>query len=149
MPGVRSIERKTPAFVWPYAAAITFSLTDMFRKSRNVWNVREMPRWQILCGASPTIDCPSSVMSPLVRVVDAGDQVEERRLAGAVRPDHRDDLALLDVHVEVGDDLQPAERERDALQLEQRHQMISTRRSPSRPFGRRIISPIRISPSTM
>ena len=53
MPGVRSIERKTPAFVWPYAAAITFSFTDMFRKSRSVWNVREMPRWQIWCGCEP------------------------------------------------------------------------------------------------
>ena len=41
MPGVRSIERKTPARVWPYAAAITFSLTDMFRKRRSVWNVRD------------------------------------------------------------------------------------------------------------
>ena len=56
----------------------------------------------------------------LVGLVDAGDQVEERRLAGAVRADHADDLALVDVQVELGDDLQAAERERDAAQLEQR-----------------------------
>ena len=53
-------------------------------------------------------------MSPGVRLVDAGDQVEERRLAGAVRADHADDLALVDVEVELGDDLQAAEGLRDA-----------------------------------
>src|SRR5256885_4828827 len=45
----------------------------------------------------------------------------------SVRPDHADDLVLVDVQVEVGDHLQAAERLRDALQLEQgRHQPIST-----------------------
>ena len=39
-----------PARVWPYAAAITFSFTVMFRKSRRVWNVRAMPRRVIWCG---------------------------------------------------------------------------------------------------
>src|SRR6185312_12057335 len=84
-----------------------------------------------------------------IRRVDARDQVEERRLAGAVRPDHAHDLALVDVEVEPVDHAQAAEGERDALQLEQRHQTISTRRSPSSPLGRRIIRPIRIRPSTM
>src|SRR4029079_2652299 len=84
-----------------------------------------------------------------LRSIDAGDEVEERRLAGAVRPDHAHDLALVDVEVEPVDHAQAAEGERDALQLEQRHQTISTRRSPSSPLGRRIIRPIRIRPSTM
>ena len=30
--------------VRPYCTAITFSFTVMFRKSRNVWNVRAIPR---------------------------------------------------------------------------------------------------------
>ena len=45
----------------------------------------------------------------------------------------------VDLQVELRDDLEAAERERDAAQLEQRlvgHQTISTRRSPKRPFGR-------------
>ena len=87
-----------------------------------------------------------------VGLVDAGDQVEERRLAGAVRADHADDLALVDVQLEIRDDLEPAECERDAAQCEQGlvgHQTISTRRSPKRPFGRSTMSTTRIAPSTM
>ena len=53
-----------PAFVCDHAAAITFSLTVMFRKSRSVWNVRAIPRAVISCGSSPRIDCPSKRMSP-------------------------------------------------------------------------------------
>src|SRR5262245_46950175 len=92
---------------------------------------------------------PVEVDVTLVRTVDPRDQVEEGRLAGAVRADHGDDLALLDVKVELVDDGQAAEREGDAVELEQRHQTISTRRSPSSPFGRRIIRQIRIRPRTM
>ena len=82
-----------------------------------------------------------------VGLVDAGDEVEERRLAGAVRPDHADDLALVDVQVELVDAREPAEALRDALELEQRrHQTISTRDVPSSPCGRAFISTIRITP---
>ena len=86
-----------------------------------------------------------------VRPVDAGDQVEERRLPRAVRPDDADDLALVDVDVEVDDDGETAEVERDLLDLEELlgHQTISTLRSPSRPFGRMIMSAMRMSPRTM
>jgi hypothetical protein len=89
----------------------------------------------------------------LRRLVDAGDEVEERRLAGAVRADHGDDLALVDVEVEPGDDLQAAEGHRHLPELQELlrcgHQMISTRFSPSRPCGRAIIVATRIAPSTM
>ena len=64
MPGVRRIERNTPARVCPYAAAITFSFTVMFRNSRRFWNVRAMPRWLMRYGGSPTIDSPAKRMSP-------------------------------------------------------------------------------------
>ena len=43
------------------------------------------------------------------RVDDPGDDVEERRLAGAVRPDDADDRALRDVEVDVADGDQAAE----------------------------------------
>ena len=43
------------------------------------------------------------------RVVDAGDDVEERRLAGAVRPDQADDRALRDREVDAVDRDQAAE----------------------------------------
>ncbi len=53
-----------PAFVRPYAAAITFSLTDMLRNRRNVWKVRAIPRRVIACGGKPTIGSPSKTISP-------------------------------------------------------------------------------------
>ena len=66
IPGVRSIARNTPAFVRPYAAAITFSFTDMFRNRRNVWNVRAMPSWLMRNGFLPPIDLPANRTSPAV-----------------------------------------------------------------------------------
>ena len=84
-----------------------------------------------------------------VGAVDAGDQVEERRLAGAVRADHADDLALVDVQVEPVDHLQAAEGLRDPLQLEDAEaaaQTISTLEVPSSPCGRQLISTIRSAP---
>ena len=66
MPGVRSIERNTPAFVCPYAAAITFSRTVMLRNRRSVWNVRAIPRRVIWCGSRPLMLEPAKTMSPPV-----------------------------------------------------------------------------------
>ena len=86
-----------PTFVCPYCDAMTFSITLMLRNRRSVWNVRATPRCVIVCGARPTRLSPSSRISPLVGPVDAGDEVEQRRLAGAVRPDDADDLVLVDL----------------------------------------------------
>ena len=61
-------------------------------------------------------------------------EVEERRLAGTVRADHADDLALVDVQVEVGDDPEAAEVHRHRPEVEQalcaRLAPISTRARP-------------------
>src|SRR5262245_64110088 len=51
----------------------------------------------------------------------AGDQVEERGLAGAVRADDQPPLAGLDAHVHVAGDAQPAERLPQAAELERAH----------------------------
>ena len=112
----------------------------MFRNSRSVWNVRAIPRRVISCGSRPSRLSPAKRMSPRVRRVDAGDEVEERRLAGAVRADHADDLALVDVQVELVDAREPAEALRDALQLEQPlgHQTISTRARAEQPLRARV-----------
>ena len=47
---------------------------------------------------------PSSVIAPAVDLVEAHEQVDERRLAGAGRADDRDRLARLGVEVEVLDE---------------------------------------------
>ena len=57
----------------------------------------------------------------LVRLVQPRDQVEERRLAGAVRADQADDLALADVERDVVDRDDPAEPPRHVLDREQGH----------------------------
>src|SRR5581483_5221844 len=53
--------------------------------------------------------------------VEAGDEVEDGRLAGAVRADQADDLALRHVERDVVDRDDPAEAARDVPDLQQRH----------------------------
>src|SRR5207244_922247 len=78
--------------------------------------------------------------------VDPGDQVEERRLARAVRADDAHDLALVDVQVEVADHPQPAEGLVQRPEFEQRHQTISTRGLPRSPCGLAAMTTIRAAP---
>src|SRR5205085_7182654 len=56
-----------------------------------------------------------------VRPVEPGDQVEERRLAGAVRADQPADLAALDAERDVVDGDDAAEAPRHVLEREQGH----------------------------
>ena len=53
------------------------------------------------------------------RLVDPGQHVEDRRLAGAVRPDQADDGARTDLQGKARDRLQPRERDGAAARLEQ------------------------------
>ena len=58
---------------------------------------------------------------PAVRPVQTGNQVEQRRLAGAVRADQPDDLTLTDVERDVVDRDDAPEPPRHVLHGEQRH----------------------------
>ncbi len=98
--------------------------------------------------------------------VEAGDQVEEGGLAGAVRPDQRRDRALVDVHGRAADGLDAAEALVDLGRLEelaaargrrggggrpagrQSPRTISSR-LPNAPCGRNAISPISTRPRMM
>ena len=55
------------------------------------------------------------------RAVDAADAVEHARLAGAVRPDERQDLARLERERDVVNHLQAAESELEPAQLQLSH----------------------------
>jgi hypothetical protein len=57
----------------------------------------------------------------LVGAVEPRDQVEQRRLAGAVGPDQADDLSFGHVQRDVVDRHDAAERLRHVLDREQRH----------------------------
>ena len=81
------------------------------------------------------------------RLVHAGDHVEDRGLARAVRPDDADHLTLADLQVQLGQGAQPAERQGQPVELENgAHVATSTRRCPSSPCGRAIIITMRIAP---
>src|SRR3546814_10894557 len=54
------------------------------------------------------------------RLVEAIDAVEHRRLAGAVRADDREDIALADLEADVVDRGDAAEAEPDVLKRERR-----------------------------
>ena len=71
-----------------------------------IWKVRTMPSAATECGFRPVMSLSSNITLPLRRAVSSGQQIEDRRLAGAVGPDQTDDLARLDAHVESGDGLQ-------------------------------------------
>ena len=73
------------------------------------------------------------------RLVQAADAVEERGLAGAVRPDQRADLALLDREGEVGERDDSAELDPNIFDRQQRHSTTSRerRRVPRTSHSRR------------
>ena len=58
-----------------------------------IWKLRARPRRLISYGFRPSMRLPLSRISPLGRAEAAADEIEERRLAGAVRADDRDALA--------------------------------------------------------
>ncbi len=62
------------------------------------------------------------------RLVDAADQVEDRALAGAVRTDDGEDLALLDRERHAVDGLDAAEGDRKVLHVEEAHRTRSVLR---------------------
>ena len=102
----------------PMIASSTLSRTVSFGKRLVTWNVRAMPsavrRWL----AQPVTSSPKSRTCPAVARQDAGDDVEQRRLARAVRADDRLAVAREDLQVDVLDRVQAAEALRQALQLE-------------------------------
>ena len=58
--------------------------------------------------------------------VDAGDEIEDGGLAGAVGADQADDLALLDVEGEIVDGAETAEVLGQTRRLEKRHPSITS-----------------------
>ena len=103
------------------APAVTFSSTVIRGNGCTIWKVRARPRRAASNGRWPVTSSPLNRTLPAVRREHAGDQVDERRLAGAVRADQADDLALLQLE---GDVVRRRERRRNAcsalLDLEER-----------------------------
>ena len=94
---------------------ITFSAAVMRKKICRFWNVRDSPRRASRCGASPVTSSPPKRDAPARGRVDAGNDVEQRGLAGAVRSDDGEDLARLDCERHARDRGHAAERDRDVI----------------------------------
>ena len=99
--GVRRIEPRIPPCSRQCMPTSTFSSAVICAKRRMFWNVRPIPSAVIACGGMPGDLGPVEHDRARRRLVDAREQVEERRLAGAVRPDQRDDRAARDREVDV------------------------------------------------
>ena len=78
-----------------------FSATESCGTSEPSWWTMPMPRSPAAFSSSAPISAPSTRMLPCVARIDAGDDLAERRLAGAVLAEQRADLAGLDAHRHV------------------------------------------------
>ena len=128
------------------APTSTLSSTVIVLNSSTFWNVRAIPRRDDPVHGRLQQRLAGELDLALVRRVEPGDHVERGRLAGAVRPDQADDLAVQ--HVErdpvEGDD--PAEPASDIPQREQGHRprlayagRIPNGKGTARPPERRLL----------
>ena len=106
---------------------MTLSSTLSAGNGRTSWNVRAMPRRQTASADSPSIGSPAKMIAALIRRHRAGDHIEQRGLAGAVRPDHGEDRALRHVEADAVDGDQAAKALADAVDGEQRRHRLSLR----------------------
>ena len=95
-----------------------FSITARSAKTFEIWNVRLIPSAVRPGSGSRVISRPKRRDRPRARPQRAGDAVEERRLAGAVRADQHAALAGRDVERHAVDRAQAAEILREAADSE-------------------------------
>ena len=111
----------------PLIASSTLSSTVRRGNRLVTWNVRAMPsavrRW--LC--QPVTSWPNSSTWPDARRKYAGDQVEQRGLAGAVRPDDRLAVAGHDLERDAAHGMKAAEALRQPFQLKDRRLAVGWR----------------------
>ena len=111
-----------------------------------IWNVRAMPRAHALFGRKRRDVAAVEQDRARGRREEAADQIEERRLAGAVGADHGAQLARLDGERDVVDGDQAAEALRDVVDLEQAHALAALRSMPSTPRGKNSTTSTKNSP---
>ena len=107
--------REGPRPRWPVAPTRMFSMTVSLESTLVSWKVRTMPiRATLYAGTlfeALAVERPAPVVGP----VEAGEQVEEGGLAGAVGADQRGDDAALDLDVLDVDGGEAAERAHDVV----------------------------------
>ena len=112
---------------WRSRATAIVSATVSDGKSRASWNERPSPRWARAERRDVGDVDPAEVDPPRVDRGEAGEAVEQRGLAGAVVADEPEDLAALQLEVDLVDGGDAAE----AL-----HQVVGRRAPATRPVRR-------------
>ena len=74
---------------WPVAPSRMFSMTVSLDSTLVSWKVRTMPAARPCRRGTPLRLVPLNDQAPVVGLVEAGEQVEERGLAGTVGADQR------------------------------------------------------------
>ena len=97
-----------------------FSITERRASDLVSWKVRTIPSRATLWAGTPARLGRPRTASARVGLVEAGEQVEQRRLAGAVRTDQGGDGAPLDLEVVDVDRDEAAEPAGDAVGHEDR-----------------------------
>ncbi len=97
-----------------------FSATVITGMSMKCWCTMPMPLAIASRGDDMRTGSPSIRISPSIRVVEAVEDVHERRLSGAVLAEERVDLATTEVEVDVVVREHPGELLRDPAELENR-----------------------------
>ena len=111
--GMRLVQNLSPRC--SVAPSFMFSSTVSSDSALVSWNVRTWPMRATLKAGMPDRVLPSNDQVPAVGLVEAAQQVEQRRLAGAVRADQRGDRAARDLEVLDVDGGEAAEAPRDVV----------------------------------
>ena len=83
-------------------------------------------------------DFPAKVISPAVGLINAGNQIENRRFTSAIRSDETKEFAFVDRKREIGEASQTTELHGYRIQLQQRSAHVFLRlnlTSPNKPWG--------------
>ena len=138
------------------AASRRFSATGRSNSRLVIWNERATPaasmRYGRRAGAFDALDEHGAGLRPQ----RAGDEIEQGRLAGAVRPDDGGDAIARGGEADAVDGAQAAEADREIARLEHRRghggalrtsrRSTAGRTSPISPRGRKITAPMNRSP---
>src|SRR5215218_3186510 len=108
-----------PPRIFTWRPTRTFSRTVIRSKRPRFWNVRTTP-----ASGDRRRSLPRELMTVQENgaargAIDAGQHVDQRALAGTVRPDDGEDLALPDIEGDVGEGRHAAEPKADRVHLEQ------------------------------
>ena len=125
-----------------HAAARRFSATVRLGKTARPPGMNTMPPAAFWCGGRWVMSWPSRKMAPFDASWMPADGAQQRRLAGAVRAEEGDELALLDVEVDVEQHLRAVVGDVDVaaddhLVAARARGPVGPPRRPSTPPGRR------------